>query len=103
MTQGWLRIEHAEAKLDWLPEPVEVASATANFSPDRVTWSNASLTVNGIVAHGSFIYPLHCDGAEECAASDSGGESNPAPAEARHFNLEIAVAQYLGTALHHRE
>ncbi len=89
-TQGWLRIEHAQAKLDWLPEPVEIASATANFSADRVTWSNASLTVNGIVAHGSFIYPLHCDGAEECAASDSGGESNPAPAEARHFNLEIA-------------
>src|SRR5271166_1762849 len=89
-TQGWLRIEHAQAKLDWLPEPVEIASATANFSVDQVTWSNASLTVNGISAHGSLSYPLRCDGADECAAQGIGEQGNTASVDAGHFGLEIA-------------
>jgi len=88
--QGWLRVEHAQAKLDWLPEPVEIASATANFFPNKVAWSNASLIVNGIAVRGSFAFPLHCNAADECAASDSEGQGASAPADARQFNLEIA-------------
>lgn len=73
IAQGLLRIEHAQAKFDWLPEPVQIASATANFSPDKITWNNASVTVNGIAAHGSFSYPLRCDPADNCGASGAGG------------------------------
>lgn len=89
-TEGWLRIEHAQAKLNWLPKPVEIASATANFSPDKVTWTNTSLTVNGIPVRGSFTWPRRCDGAEDCAASNNDGQGNSAPADVGHFNLEIA-------------
>jgi hypothetical protein len=67
--QGWLRIEHAQARLDWLPEPLEIASATANFSPGKVIWTNASVTVNGIAAHGSYS---SCDGMEDCPAGALG-------------------------------
>ena len=88
-TQGWVRIEHAQAKLDWLPEAVEIASATATFSPGKVTWSNASITINGITAHGSYIFPLHCDAAGSCAASDVGVQDNTVPVDAGHFNLDI--------------
>ncbi len=89
-TQGWVQIGHAQAKLDWLPEPVEIASATATFSPGKVTWNNASFTINGIAAHGSFTYPLHCDEAENCAASDTGGPNNTGPIYAGDFNLDVA-------------
>lgn len=79
---GSLHIEHAQARLDWLPEPVEIESATANFSPGKVAWTNASLTVNGIAAHGSFTYPFPCSAEENCDLS--GTEANPAT-----FNLDI--------------
>ena len=77
---GSLRIEHAHARLGWLPEPVEIASATANFSPGKVTWSNANITVNGIAAHGSFTYPFPCPAGETC------GDTEQPPAT---FNLDI--------------
>jgi AsmA family/AsmA-like C-terminal region len=73
-TLGWLRVSHAQAKLDWLPEPVLISTATANFSSGKATWSNASFSVNGINARGSSTYPLHCDITEACTG---------------HFNLEI--------------
>ncbi len=79
---GSLRIEHAQAKLDWLPEPVEIASATANFSPEKVTWSNATFAVNGIAAHGSFSYQMYCDPADNCGSS---GAEQPVG----NFNLDI--------------
>jgi AsmA family/AsmA-like C-terminal region len=78
-TAGMLRIEHAQAKLDWLPEPIEIASATANFSADRITWNNAVITVNGIAAHGSYSYPLPCDAAENCGPSGAGNFSLDIP------------------------
>ena len=81
VTQGILRIERAQARLDWLPEPVEIASASAAFSPGKVTWSDAAFTVNGIAARGSFTHPLPC-GAPDCAAS---GSEDPV----EHFNLDI--------------
>ncbi len=79
-TAGSLRIEHAQVRLGWLPEPVEIASATANFSPGKVTWTNASITVNGIAARGSFTYPFTCPAGETC------GDSEAPPAT---FNLDI--------------
>jgi len=77
---GLLHIEHAQARLNWLPEPVEIASATANFSPGKVIWSNAAVTVNGIAARGSFTYPFPCPVEENC-----GGTEEPAAT----FNLDI--------------
>jgi len=77
---GSLRIEHAQARLGWLPEPVEIASATANFSLGKVTWSNANITVNGIAVHGSFTYPFPCPAGETCR------DTEVAPAT---FNLDI--------------
>ena len=81
-TAGSLIVGHARAKLDWLPEPVEITSAIANFSPGRVTWSNASITVDGIAARGSITYPFPCPGEENC---------EPAGPEAPlgNFNLDI--------------
>jgi AsmA family len=77
---GSLRIEHAQARLDWLPEPIDLASATAHFSPGKVTWSDAAVAVNGIAARGSFTYPFPCPAGDNCAAA----EAPPAS-----FNLDI--------------
>ena len=79
---GSLRIQRAEAKFDWLPEPVEIASATATFAPDRVVWSNAAITINGIAARGSYTRLLACSAPEDCALP----ASEPA---AGHFDLDI--------------
>jgi hypothetical protein len=72
--QGWLHLQHAQAKLDWLPEPVEIVSAAADFSDDRVRWSNANVTVNGIAARGSADAALRCNGPDPCPV---------------HFNVDI--------------
>jgi len=81
-TAGSLRIEQAQAKLGWLPEPVEIASATANFSPGKVTWTNASITVNGITARGSFTWPFPCPVGENC------GDTETPPAS---FTLDVPI------------
>ena len=85
-TTGSLRIQHAEAKFDWLPELVEIGSATANFSADQITWTNAAITVNGIAAHGSYTRSLACPAQEDCTGSRSDSGSD---LPAGHFDLEI--------------
>ena len=79
---GSLRFEHAQARLAWLPETVEIASATANFSPGRITWSNASITVNGIAARGSFTCPFP-------RPAEQDGELPLAEQPPATFNLDI--------------
>ncbi|MBV8675511.1 MAG: AsmA family protein [Acidobacteriaceae bacterium] len=81
-TIGSLRIQHAQAKFDWLPDPVEIVSATANFSPDQVSWTNAAITLNGIAARGSFSHPLSCPELEDCGLP---GSEPPAG----HFDLDV--------------
>jgi hypothetical protein len=44
--QGWLRLQNAQARFDWLPEPVEIASIGANFSDGEMRWSNANVSIN---------------------------------------------------------
>ena len=68
MAQGSLRLQHVEAKLDWLPEPIEINSATASFSPSVVTWSNATFNINGVAVQGSATYPFPCENPAGCAA-----------------------------------
>ncbi len=81
-TTGSIRIQYAGAKFDWLPEPVEIVSATVSFSPDQVTWSNASIAVNGIAARGSYTHSFACPAQEDCTAP----ASEP---PAGHFDLDI--------------
>lgn len=81
-TVGSLRIQEAGAYFDWLPEPVEIVSATVNFAPDQVAWNNAAITVNGIDARGSYTHTLGCPVQEDCSLP--GYEP-----KAGHFDLEI--------------
>lgn len=70
--EGWVRMEHAEVKPGWLPEPLEVGSATAEFGDGKVTWSDASVSMGTgagrIAAKGSVSYPAVCANAAGCAA-----------------------------------
>src|SRR6185437_12087223 len=70
--EGWVRVEHGELKPEWLPEPIEVGSATAQFASGKVTWSDASVSVGGgigkLAAKGSVSYPAVCADAAGCAA-----------------------------------
>jgi len=68
LAQGSLRLQHVEAKLKWLPEPIEINSATASFSAGIVTWSNATFNINGIAVQGSASYPFPCENPAGCAA-----------------------------------
>jgi AsmA family/AsmA-like C-terminal region len=72
--QGWLRLQNSQAKLDWLPEPMEIASATVNFGGGRVRWSNASVSINGVAVRGSADAALRCDSTAVCPM---------------HFNVDI--------------
>ena len=64
--QGWLRLENAQAKLDWLPETVKIASAAANFGDGRIRWSNMNITVNGIAIRGSADAAMRCESGATC-------------------------------------
>jgi len=66
--QGWVRLQHSQAQPKWLPEPVEIASATAQIGGQNITWSNASISVRGIAAKGSVSYPAACADPAGCAA-----------------------------------
>lgn len=69
--QGWTRVEHTQVKPGWLPEPIAIATATAQFTPDAITWANASISVNGIAAKGSASYPVTCADPAGCPAQIS--------------------------------
>lgn len=78
--QGWARLQYTEIKPAWMPEPIEISAATAQFgnqpgSPsarstpgNTITWSNASVSVDGIEARGSASYPVTCDNPSGCPA-----------------------------------
>lgn len=66
--EGWIRLQHAEVKPAWLKEPIEIASATAQFGGSAMTWANASVSINGIAAKGSASYPVTCTNPAGCAA-----------------------------------
>ena len=68
IAQGWIRLQHAQLKPGWLPEPIEIAAATAQFGNGDITWANANVSVNGIAAKGSASYPAVCDDPSGCPA-----------------------------------
>jgi hypothetical protein len=72
--QGWVHLQNAQAKLDWLPEPVQIASAAAEFDSGRIRWSNANVSINGVAVRGSADAALRCDDDAVCPA---------------HFDLDI--------------
>ncbi|MBV8632595.1 MAG: AsmA family protein [Silvibacterium sp.] len=80
-TVGSLRIDHAGADFAWLPGPVEI-SATVSFAPDQVSWTNATIEINGIEARGSYSRAFGCPANKDC--NFPGFE--PAPG---HFDLDI--------------
>lgn len=69
--QGWARIEHTQLKPAWLHEPMDVATATAQFGDGTVTWANASISVDGIAAKGSASYLSVCADPAGCPAQIS--------------------------------
>ncbi|MGB7189580.1 MAG: hypothetical protein WBD10_05545, partial [Acidobacteriaceae bacterium] len=74
--EGWVRLQHVEVKPGWLPEPMEIGSATAQFGGGKVTWSDASVSIGTagdaaggrIAAKGSASYPAVCVDAAGCTA-----------------------------------
>jgi hypothetical protein len=66
--EGWARLQHAELKPDWIPEPIEIATATTQFGGGSIIWTNASVSVNDIDAKGSVSYPATCDNPAGCTA-----------------------------------
>lgn len=66
--EGWVRLDHAQMKLGWLPEPLEIGAATAQFGGGNITWANASVSLGRIAAKGSAIYPSVCADPAGCAA-----------------------------------
>jgi uncharacterized protein involved in outer membrane biogenesis len=91
-TQGSAHLQHAELKPRWLPEPMEISTATAQFSGDTLTWANAAVSVNGIEAKGSVTYRLSCENPQGC----------PAQASLDFATLDLAALQsaILGTGRH---
>ena len=73
---GWVHLQNAQAKLDWLPEPIQIAAATADFDDGRIRWSNANVSINGVPVRGSADAALRCDDNAVCPA---------------HFNLDISA------------
>lgn len=68
MMRGWVRLEHAQLKPAWLPEPIEIETATAQFGDGSIAWADAGVSVNGIVANGSVSYSTACDNPQGCPA-----------------------------------
>ena len=74
--QGSLRLQHAQLKPAWLPEPIDITTATAQFGNQsgnqpgnaNITWANVSVSVNGIAAKGSASYPAICNDPSGCTA-----------------------------------
>jgi len=69
---GWTRLQHAQIKPAWLPEPIDIATATVQFGNqlgnNTITWADASVSINGIAAKGSASYPVLCDNPSGCPA-----------------------------------
>lgn len=75
---GFARIEHAGIHPAWLPYPVTITTATAQFTPGgdsttpaQVNWVNAQASVNGIAFKGSASWPLKCASPAGCPAQVS--------------------------------
>jgi len=74
--RGFVRLQHAQLAPGWLPEPINIDSATVQFgklsaqlnAPDAITWANATISINGITATGSVSYPAWCEDPAGCAA-----------------------------------
>lgn len=70
--EGSLRLQHAELSPAWLPEPIEIASVTAQFTNQSgaaaITWSNAVISLHGIAAKGSATYVATCNNPAGCPA-----------------------------------
>ena len=65
---GWARLQHAQVKPDFIPDPIEIATATTQFGGGSIIWINASVSVDGIEAKGSVSYPANCDNPAGCPA-----------------------------------
>jgi hypothetical protein len=87
-TVGSLRIQETGAHFDWMPEPIEIVSATVDFSPDQVSWNDAAIVINGIAARGSYTHPLTCPASEECNLPPPESGAEP---PAGHFSGYIAT------------
>ncbi|HTV05417.1 MAG TPA: AsmA family protein [Acidobacteriaceae bacterium] len=89
--RGFVRLQHAQLSPGWLPQPINIASATVQFGsqpaahpvaqpgrpapestasakPNTIIWANATISVNGITAKGSVSYPAECGNPSGCPA-----------------------------------
>lgn len=65
---GSTRLENAQLHTSWLPEPVLIASATAQFTGASVTWTSTRASFNGIALRGSASYATTCADPAGCPA-----------------------------------
>jgi hypothetical protein len=98
VARGTMQIQNAEWKTSFLPDPVEIISATVRIDPAQIAWSDVSLTFHHIPARATLNYPATCDGLD----SDSIGTHSEADAVATplrcpaHFTLEMATLNAAG-------
>ncbi|HVJ09480.1 MAG TPA: AsmA family protein [Acidisarcina sp.] len=66
--EGTLQLRNARIASGFLPAPVDVASATATFSEDQVSWTPFSFTYAGISGEGALRYRIPCHLEKGCGA-----------------------------------
>jgi len=59
-THGTVQLQNAEWRTNFLPDPVQIVSATAHIEPAQIVWSDATLTFHQIPVHASLSYPAIC-------------------------------------------
>jgi hypothetical protein len=74
-TLGSVQIKNVSLRTGFLPEPLEIASATVSLQPGAVSWNNASAVFHGIPIHGSVSYQPGCPASVSASATGS----TPAP------------------------
>jgi hypothetical protein len=68
LLQGSIHLQLAQIKPAWLPDPIEIASATVQLADGVITWTNAAISVNGTAAKGSATYYAACANPLGCPA-----------------------------------
>jgi hypothetical protein len=78
-TLGSAQIRNVRLQTAFLPEPLEIASATVTLQPGAVSWNNASAVFHGIPIHGSISYQPGCPAS--VSASATGSAPAPCPVQ----------------------
>lgn len=62
LTEGTLYLQNASYQANFLPDPVQIVSAQASFSPGEITWNPVSVIFHKMQASLTVTAPLQCFG-----------------------------------------